>query len=198
MRTSHILPILVLATSSGFAQVPDSGTRHDRRSSYLELGLSANVGFPDLFRPQIEVMAKHRGWPIFLSGRMGLAIGDWIGEPTVLATPQLALHWTRDGDDSWALRLGWVMGEHMFPIGSNARCDSGSSSCGYLDSKLLGNTLALERTAYFPGSRDFAWRASLGVASAWHQFEDHGSPVVGSRTSSVMPFLDIGLVWTSF
>jgi hypothetical protein len=196
MKHLRIATLIGLSTLPALAQVPDSGTRHDRRASYLEFALSANAGIPDNFLPQIELMAKRRGWPVFAIGRFGVGYGNWLGHGTILATPQVALHWTRDGDDSWALRLGWVMGEWVSAIGSNIECDS-IHGCDYLESKLLGNTLAVERTAYFPGSRDFAWRVSLGVATAWHQYELRGAPH-GEKTTGIAPFFNVGLLWTSF
>ena len=186
--------IALLGACLLMAQVPDSGTRHDRRPAYLELGLSVNTGFPDLIRPQVELMAKHRGVPVFLSGRLGLGGGDWLGHAAIVVHPQLGVHWTRDGDASWALRLGWVMGEWLQ---ADLVYDSLEKHASPAQSTLLGNSLALERTAFFGPRSNLAWRVALGAASAWHQYEFKGSPV-GENSSSIMPFVECGLLWTSF
>jgi len=190
-----MLSLPLLLALPVLAQVPDTGTHHDRRSSYMELALSANTGYPDAFRLQLELMLKHRGWPLFLSGRVGGGTGNWGGHACAIGTTQLAAHWTRDGDDSWAFRVGWVMGERLESSGSNWTCDT--LGCGYARSNLLGNTFAIERTAYFPRFRDFAWRASVGVATAWHRYEFRGSPI-GEKTDIVSPFADVGVLWVSF
>jgi len=189
-----VIPLLSLLANCLVAQVPDSGTRHDRRSNFLEMGVSVNTGAPDVFRPQLELMAKHRGWPVFASGRFGLGIGDWLDNTTVFVTPQLAIHWTRDGDDSWALRLGWVMGQW---IRTEMADDTTDDHAGYAKSTLLGNSLALERTAYFSSTSNVAWRMSVGGASAWHQYEYKGAPW-GPKSDGFMPFLDVGILWTAF
>lgn len=186
--------ILLLIPALLFAQVPDAGTRHDHRSSYLELGLSGNIGLNDFFRPQVELMAKHRGWPVFASGRLGLGAGEWLDHPSITIHPQLGLHWTSDGDNSWGIRLGWVMGEW---IGTKMVDDTLEGHSSYAGSQLLGNTLAIERTAYFGPASNLAWRIGLGAATAWHQYEYRGAPV-GEKTTGIGPYLELGLVWTSF
>lgn len=192
--TSNTLRIVAFVCAMAWAESPEPATRHDRRQEYLELGVSANTGFPDVFRPQIELMAKRRGLPVFVSGRFGLGLGDWLGHAAVVTHPQVGIHWSPDGDDSWAVRLGWVMGE-WFETELFYDPAQGHSSPG--QSKLLGNSLAIERTAYFRPQSDLAWRVALGAATAWHQYEFKGSPM-GRKTSSILPFVEFGLVWTSF
>lgn len=186
--------LVLFAGTLAFAQVPDSGTRHDRRGSFLELGWSANTGFPDVFRPQLEILAKRRGFPVFLSGRLGLGFGDWLGHAAVVAHSQAAIHWTRDGEDSWALRLGFAQGEWFQ---SRMEFDSILKESAPAESVLRGNSIALERTAYFGPSTDLAWRAALGAASAWHRYEVRGAPR-GAKSSSILPFFELGLLWTTF
>lgn len=192
--TMNLLRIVLPACVVALAESPAPATRHDRRQEYLEMGISVNTGFPDVFRPQVELMAKRRGLPVFVSGRLGLGMGDWLDHAAIVAHPQVGIHWSPNGDDSWAVRLGWVMGE-WFETELFYDPAQGHSSPG--QSNLLGNSLAVERTAYFRPQSDLAWRVALGAATAWHQYEFKGSPM-GRKTSSILPFVELGLVWTCF
>jgi len=181
------------------SQVPDSGTRHDRRPTFLELGLSANTGFPDAFKLQAEASLKRRRWPVFVSGRAGIAYGTWHGAATLSGSGQAALHWTENGDDSWALKVGMASGER---VSSVPECDDPADStrhgdCGYLRSDLSAAFVGLERTAYFPWARDLAWRASASIAYANHNYSWHGRHV-GEEDEGLLPLLELGVLWTPF
>jgi hypothetical protein len=186
-----MIPFLTLCLlASG---IPDSGTRHDLRRSFLELAASFQGGTPDVLHPQIELMAKRRGWPVFLSGRFGLGIGFWGDHGAASVQPQVALHWSRDGEDSWALRVGWVLGEWFQ---GEVDPDTAWGHHGYASSRMVATTLAVERTAYFGRATDFAWRAALGVGAGFHEYEYRGVP--GERTDILQPVAEVGLVWTAF
>lgn len=184
---------IALLLSVLLAGVPESGSRHDQRRTFLELGVSANGGTPDVGRPQLELMVKRRGWPVFASGRLGIGMGFWGDHGAIVAQPQMALHWTRDGEDSWAIRLGWAMGEWF---GSEIEPDTSGFNPHYATSNLTATVLALERTAYFGASTDFAWRVALGVAAGFHRYELRGTP--REWTDILQPLAEVGLVWTAF
>lgn len=183
-------PLLLCTLLAG---VPDSGTRHDHRRTFLELAVSANGGTPDVVRPQLELMIKRRGWPVFASGRIGLGLGFWGDRGAIVAQPQVALHWTRDGEDSWALRLGWGMGEWF---AAEIDPDTSGFNPHYATSNLTATVLAVERTAYFGKSTDFAWRVAAGVAAGFHLYEYRGVP--GEQTDILQPLVEAGIVWTAF
>jgi hypothetical protein len=192
-------PILLIATLL-FGQVPDSGTRHDRHTAYLELAASVNSGYPDVFRPQAEAMLKVRGWPVFASVRAGVGISDWDGRPSVGGLFQGALHWTRDGDASWSLRIGIIDAERLF---HDAPPESYRDSAGVVHDLLplvpviRGSQIALERSAFFDPSSSVGWRLSLGAAIAsvgWVR-DDIWE---GTRKTVVVPVVELGIFRTFF
>jgi hypothetical protein len=189
-----MLPLLLSLLCS---QVPDSGTRHDRRLTFVELGISANTGIPEAFKLQAELALKRRRWPVFVSGRAGVGFGTWLGQSTLSGSGQVALHYTDNGDDSWSLKAGMATGERF---GAIPECDEPTDStrdgaCGYLESNLSAVFVGLERTAYFSWARDLAWRVSASIGYANHRYTWHGRRVE-EEDEGLLPLLELGVLWT--